>query len=262
MQQPSGICVLTAVPLRATPSDKAEMVTQMLYGETYQIEDSQTKWLLVKLDDDGYEGWIDQNQHEPIANELLSAYKISKKKQLIAHSKAFQTKNGAVNLSFGSRICFDSKIPNALDNKDLNESTVKDIPVSFNAELLVSFAGLFVNTPYLWGGKTAFGIDCSGLTQIIAKAAGLLLPRDAYQQAEYGETIDFFQEALPGDFAFFDNEEGRITHVGIVAGNNTIIHASGKVRIDTLDHHGIFHAERKKYTHQLRFIKRMSPVNS
>ncbi len=257
MQPNSGICILTAIPLRATPSDKAEMVTQMLFGETYQIEDSQSKWLLIKLDDDGYEGWMDSSQHESIASDHLAIIKNSKKLQMTGIIGAFKSENGFINLSFGSRIVIEPKILYSGFN-DITDDNLQPVPDAFDAKKLVEYAKLFVNTPYLWGGKTAFGIDCSGFTQIIAKASGLMLPRDAYQQADYGTTIDFFQEAQPGDFAFFDNEEGRITHVGIVAENGTIIHASGKVRIDALDHHGIFHAERKTYTHQLRFIKRIA----
>ena len=111
--------------------------------------------------------------------------------------------------------------------------------------------------PYLWGGKTAFGIDCSGLTQMVYKQLHINIPRDAYQQAEIGTTVAFVGETRVGDLAFFDNAEGRITHVGIMLNNQQIIHASGKVRIDTLDHHGIFDAETKQYSHKLRIIKRI-----
>lgn len=114
----------------------------------------------------------------------------------------------------------------------------------------------FLNAPYLWGGRTLFGIDCSGFVQAVYKMAGLKLKRDASQQAEYGNTVDFLQEARCGDVAFFDNEDGRITHVGILLGNNEIIHSSGKVRIDPIDDQGIYNRELHKYTHQLRIIKR------
>jgi cell wall-associated NlpC family hydrolase len=116
---------------------------------------------------------------------------------------------------------------------------------------------LFLNAPYLWGGKTPFGIDCSGFTQTVYKLNGIKLLRDAYQQAEQGETLSFVEEAEAGDLAFFDNEEGRIVHVGIVLDNNKIIHASGKVRIDGFDHHGIFNNEKRDYSHKLRLLKRI-----
>jgi cell wall-associated NlpC family hydrolase len=109
----------------------------------------------------------------------------------------------------------------------------------------------------MWGGRSPFGIDCSGFTQIIFKCIGISLKRDAYQQAEAGVVVDFIQSAELGDLAFFHNDEGKITHVGMVLKDQKIIHASGKVRIDTLDHYGIFDAEKKKYSHQLKIIKRV-----
>jgi gamma-D-glutamyl-L-lysine dipeptidyl-peptidase len=114
-----------------------------------------------------------------------------------------------------------------------------------------------LNSPYLWGGKTPFGIDCSGFTQMAYKLAGIKLRRDAWQQAEQGHTINLLEETEPGDLAFFDNDEGNIVHVGIILRDHKIIHAAGKVRIDSIDHYGINNKELKKYTHKLRLIKRM-----
>jgi cell wall-associated NlpC family hydrolase len=122
---------------------------------------------------------------------------------------------------------------------------------------LISTALLYLNSPYLWGGKTPFGIDCSGFTQMCYKLNGYKLLRDASQQATQGEPLSFIEESEPGDLAFFDNAEGAITHVGIIMDDNYIIHAHGKVRIDRLDHSGIFNYETKGHTHTLRVIKRI-----
>ena len=122
---------------------------------------------------------------------------------------------------------------------------------------MIKNAFYFLNSPYLWGGRTPFGIDCSGFVQIAARLSGISLPRDTQEQAEEGEIINLISEAKPGDLAFFDNIDGRIIHVGIILENGQIIHASGKVRIDTIDHQGIFNEESKKYSHQLRVIKRI-----
>jgi cell wall-associated NlpC family hydrolase len=124
-------------------------------------------------------------------------------------------------------------------------------------DCLLNTAFMFLNAPYLWGGKTPFGVDCSGFTQMVYKLNGHKLMRDASQQSKQGEALSFIEESEPGDLAFFDNEEGNIIHVGIIMEDNYIIHASGKVRIDRLDHLGIYNAEANKHTHRLRVIKKI-----
>jgi cell wall-associated NlpC family hydrolase len=122
-------------------------------------------------------------------------------------------------------------------------------------KFLIENALIYLNAPYLWGGRSPFGIDCSGFTQLVYRLQGIKLPRDAYQQAEVGNTLSFIEESEEGDLAFFDNTEGKIIHVGIIMKNNYIIHASGKVRIDRIDQQGIFNSSLKTHTHKLRLIK-------
>ena len=130
-------------------------------------------------------------------------------------------------------------------------------PPVYSPQAMVEFAQKFLGAPYIWGGRSLFGIDCSGLVQLCARAAGKLLPRDASQQVQEGELVYFLPEIQPGDLAFFGNEDGKIVHVGIMLDSERIIHASGKVRIDYLDQTGIFNKERNEHTHRLQVIKRL-----
>jgi Cell wall-associated hydrolases (invasion-associated proteins) len=126
-------------------------------------------------------------------------------------------------------------------------------------EWVVKMARRYLHAPYMWGGRSPFGIDCSGLTQMVFKTAGIRLHRDAFQQVNQGRTVDFMEECQAGDLAFFDNGRGHINHVGIILPECHIIHSSGQVRIDKLDHFGIFNRELNRYTHQLRIVKRLLP---
>ena len=137
-----------------------------------------------------------------------------------------------------------------------NTTEPKIETITSDANNILSLAKQYIDVPYIWGGKSKNGIDCSGFSQQVFKQFGIKLPRDAYQQAEVGEVVGFLLEAKTGDLAFFDNEEGKITHVGIMLGTDEIIHASGKVRIDKIDNQGIINAETGARTHKLRIVKR------
>lgn len=260
MNLPLQICHLPLVPIRATASHKAEMITQLLFGELYSILESENNWLQIKIVDDGYLGWIDKNQHQNTGE--IEANKLQNSLPNIA-CQAFikvQNTNNTVEfyLPFGARLHF-------LDKNDIGFNGIL-YPLKINEFILPNptnfeqnvekFASQFLNVPYLWGGKTHFGIDCSGFTQQVFIALGIKLQRDAWQQAQQGIVVDFLETAKLGDLAFFDNEEGRITHVGILLNNGQIIHASGRVKIDKIDNYGIFSEDKNIYTHKLRILKR------
>lgn len=236
------------------------MTTQLLFGDVYEVVETLPKWLKIKTFYDDYFCWIDKKQHQSIAE---SEYKqlANKKHFAVAADVAsvIEVNHQLQTILLGSSLPYQSpnaefKINNNLYRFDGPYFAFDSLP---NKSKLTENALLLLNTPYLWGGRTPFGIDCSGLTQLVYKLNGIVLPRDAYQQAEKGITLSFVEEAEPGDLAFFDNDEGHIVHVGIMLENNKIIHASGKVRIDNIDHHGIYNSETKTYTHQLRLIKKL-----
>lgn len=227
----NGRCNLAAVPMRSEPSDKSEMVNQVLFGETFSILNKNEKWSKIKLQHDRYEGWIDNKQYIEINSQQ------SKIKHKNVISTLFTKKKNAI-FPLGSYVDF----------------TLKE-----NNHTILQTATLFLNTPYLWGGRTFMGIDCSGFTQVVFRIHGINLFRDAYQQATQGKKITL-KNTKNGDLAFFKNASGKIIHVGIVFIQNKttqIIHASGKVRIDLLDEAGIYNRTLNSYSHQLECIKRV-----
>ncbi|WP_294275850.1 C40 family peptidase [uncultured Chryseobacterium sp.] len=232
-----GICMVTVAPVRAENSDKAEIVTEILFGESADILEVNKNWTRIRMHYDGYEGWMDTKQIRPVRDEELARRKVT----LITEDFAsVMMKDGKTLLSMGSEVEFPAVASRR--SHDLRES-------------IALTAREFLNVPYLWGGKSFFAVDCSGFTQLVYKIHEVKLPRDTSQQVEVGESLTFVEESRPGDLAFFENTEGKIIHVGIMLENQKIIHASGKVRIDTLDSTGIFNKELNKHTHKLRVIK-------
>jgi hypothetical protein len=251
--------LLNIAPLRKEPNDRSEMVSQVLFGEHFEIIQTQKKWSFIKLAYDHYEGWIDQKQIEPISENEFCSLNAS-----IPHYSGELVDFLNINNSQLAIISLGAKLPNYHQKKfSINQQKFSFDGAVFNDQLpkkyLINIAFMYLNAPYLWGGKTPFGIDCSGFTQMVYKLCGYYLHRDASQQAKQGDTLNFLEESTPGDLAFFDNNEGNIIHVGILIGNEQIIHASGKVRIDFIDHSGIFNKELKMHTHKLRLINRIIP---
>lgn len=250
-----GICNLSIIPLRAEASDRSEIVSQVLFGEHFEILETVLPWTKIRLQYDGYEGWIDHKQYQSITEEN---YKLLSKEAIILNADLVQyvtsPKNTLLPVTIGASLSFLNHSDINTENYDFEGFKVTGIKPKAD---LVATSYQYLNSPYLWGGKTPFGIDCSGFTQMVYKLNGYKLLRDASQQATQGEVLSFIEESEPGDLAFFDNEEGKIIHVGIMLENNYIIHASGKVRIDRLDHLGIYNAEQNRHTHRLRVIKKM-----
>lgn len=243
------------MPLRAEPSDRSEMISQVLFGETMKITEEQGAWSKVVLQNDLYEGWLDSKQINTIETESFVA--IQNRNQLFNGDLIEHLTNDAhllTTIPIGAELTFLS-VPEVNKGNYIFEGNV--ISGKQPKENLINTAFMYLNAPYLWGGKTPFGIDCSGFAQMVYKLNGYQIPRDAYQQAGLGENLSFIEESEPGDLAFFDNDEGKIIHVGIMMKDNYIIHAHGKVRIDRIDHLGILNVDTGRHTHKLRVIKRI-----
>ncbi len=248
-----GISNLSIVPMRNEAADQAEMVNQILFGEHFKILEIRKKWSKIRLAHDSYKGWICNKQWEEISEE---DYKQLDKdiSTITTDILDIITKDQHQPIVIGSILPF-YKSDHALINNKLYRFNGLTTPGFVNKEKLIENALIYLNAPYLWGGRSPLGIDCSGLTQMVYRLQGVDLPRDAYQQAKVGTTLSFVEESEPGDLAFFDNEEGEVTHVGMILEDNHIIHASGKVRIDRIDQQGIFNTELGNHTHKLRLIK-------
>lgn len=262
-----GICIWSSVAVRAEASHCSEMVTQLLFGDTYATaECDNPEWVHICTTDCQYEGFISSKQHTALSEQAFLEY--LQKPKVTVNTLITRVYNTTDFAAFP--IFIGSQFPHPDENGHFSladiEFTVEspDAIVPLNTknpadkqDALLHCAFQLLNTPYLWGGRTPAGIDCSGFTQLLFKNIGIDLPRDASQQVTLGENVDFVDEARVGDIAFFENEEGRVVHVGMVCGEHQIIHASGHVQVNLLDETGIFNQYLKKYTHQLRIIKRV-----
>lgn len=235
-----GICKLSVVPMRKEASHESELVSELLFNDIYEVIEENDEWVKVRCLYDLYEGWVRKLQHYEISDKEYNEC-LKKVKYIITSPISYY--NNKV-LSFGSKI-FEERENSILLRK------------KFDSRIMVESAIKLLDTPYRWGGKSIMGIDCSAFVQLCAKVAGFKLPRDASQQVNHGVTVNFLSDAKSGDIAFFENENRKITHVGILLSNDKIIHASGKVRIDTLDQTGIFNKETNRHTHVLSVIKRL-----
>ena len=245
-----GVCNLSIVPLRSEPSDVSELVSQVLYGEHFKVLEQRKAWSKIRIAFDRYEGWIDNKQYKEISETDYTSLESSSNllsNELVEYVR--DENNLLITLPLGASLQSLGLLNHTHDGDTTSGQQPK--------EKLIETALLYLNAPYLWGGKTPFGIDCSGFTQMVYRLNGYKLLRDASQQATQGEALSFIEESEPGDLAFFDNSEGNIIHVGIIMENNYIIHAHGKVRIDRLDHSGIYNVDKGMHTHKLRVIKKV-----
>lgn len=242
-----GICLYSAIACREYASHKSQQTTQLLFGETYTLLNTEGDFIQVQMDHDGYVAWIPMNQHKELNEEL--EYVINENLLQIV-----KIDTQTMYVPIGSYIPKESWTLHgkkySVSNYTSNQLTSVEVKLNYYSRLLS-------HSPYLWGGRNPLGIDCSGFSQLIYRLLGHQIKRDSSEQAELGTTIHIIHETKPGDLAFFDNAEGKITHVGVLLDSHHIAHASGCVRVDKIDHEGIYNQELKRYTHRLRLIKRL-----
>ncbi len=249
-----GICTVAAAPVRKEAAHRSEMVNQLLFGETMMTLDIKGEWLKVRSLYDGYEGWLTEHLVSEVPETLATS-----ELQYIAKglTNPVTLPDQLINAPMGAHLTAYDAETRLLWNEDYKyHGTFRDLSKPVSPDQLDHLVQAWINAPYLWGGKTFMGVDCSGFVQTIFKVLGVKIKRDAWQQAEQGSEVKNLKDAKKGDLAFFTNPEGRVVHVGILIDPDTIVHASGKVRKDRLDEKGITSRETGKRTHQLFSVKR------
>ena len=247
-----AVCAVSVSPLRAQSAHTSEMVSQLLFGDVVTIVQDEGFWQKVQVQYDGYEGWC-------TASHLMPLLKYDPRPAMYTGEwvNRMNLNDVPMYLPFGCDVSLflhqgsiDVTTRFRYDGKFYELDQQKDFP-----ENIAIISNLFLNTAYLWGGRSVFGIDCSGFTQLVFKMAGVKILRDARQQAEKGKAVSL-NERNRGDLAFFNNEEGRVVHVGVLLERERIIHAAGKVRIDRFATDGIFRLDTGEQTHSFHSIRR------
>jgi hypothetical protein len=267
-----GISLYSIVPVRTEPRESAEQSTQILFGETFDILEKVPRWNRVKLHLDNQEGWVDTKMICPMTAKEYRTYHAAYKEAayvLFPVAYVVSENNGqTIPLTAGTRLTHyrDGHFEVLGVRFRIDPGMVAAEPLELTEQNLQQVVRFFLNTPYLWGGKNAMGMDCSGFTQTIMSLFGHSLRRNAGEQVTQGKRIQSLKNAHAGDLVFFDHEDGRISHVGIILQSAiinqqpaiTVVHCSGRVKVEKLDETGIFSIEQSGYTHHLVAIRRLA----
>ena len=269
-----GISLHSIVPMRAEAREGAEQNTQMLFGELCEIIEEQARWKRIRLESDGQEGWVDAKMVTKMSPAEYKSYReaYTGSSAIVAMPMAYAVSenNGqTIPLTAGTRLAkyqvtkdeaqkvFFGRFEVLGVGFRIDPAMVIAKSPDLNEQNLLQTVRFFLNIPYLWGGKNAMGMDCSGFTQVIMSLFGKALKRNAGEQATQGRKISDLSKVQAGDLVFFDHEDGKISHVGVAIDSERVIHCSGRVKVEKLDFNGIFNAETGVYSHHLMAIRRV-----
>ncbi len=246
--------------VRREDTEQSEMTSQLLFGEIFEVLESRSRWLFIRNEYDGYEGWISRSGTGILSDEELDRYRNLSYCVQPHTFLSLQRASGEERMLVpaGSILYFDPKQALKVHcGETYRMEKPCTEPQGETTDRILKTGRQFLNIPYLWGGKSTYGTDCSGLVQTVMRILGVPLARDTSMQVIQGRAMNMLPEARTGDLVFFDNEEGEIVHAGLLMEPGQVLHASGRVRIDPIDHQGIYSRELKRYTHKLRIIKRI-----
>ena len=258
-----ALALHSIVPVRAEAKESAEQNTQMLFGELCEVLEEQPRWKRIRLENDGQEGWVDAKMVTPMSEKEYRAHKKAMKdaaRVVFPMAYAMSENNGqTIPLTAGTQLTNyqDGRFEVLGVGFRIDPNMVSVAPLALTQESLLQVVRFFLNVPYLWGGKNALGMDCSGFTQVIMSLFGKALLRNASEQVTQGKAVNELKKTQAGDLVFFDHEDGKISHVGIVIDAERVIHCSGRVKVEKLDEKGIFNAETGEYSHHLVQIRRI-----
>ncbi|MEQ8423640.1 MAG: C40 family peptidase [Cyclobacteriaceae bacterium] len=256
-----GVSRLALIPVRKDADNRSEQSSQLLFGDHYEVLDTSKdkEWLYIRIFADKYEGWINVKQHHSISSEYFNQINYANYKITTDLASGILYKKSPLTVLMGSIVPISNSELFKMEEQFAFNGESKSLGQKRDFDFLKSIALKYIHAPYQWGGKSPFGIDCSGFTQMTFKICGYPISRDASEQKKCGKEVDGFGNALPGDLAFFSDTKGTVTHVGIILEEEKIAHASGQVKIDVLVEDGIIDTETKVITHFLSHIRRILP---